>query len=272
MSDASLPLLLLVFLLGLRHGLDPDHIAIVDGLTCRAATQAFARRAGLLFSLGHGLLVTTVAILASTTPAWTTPAWLDTAGAVLAIAFLAGTGLVQLRRAVGAQGITGPSHPGPGWLRALGHPALAGALFAVSFDTLSQAAAFAREGGIGWPQALGLGLAFTLGMMVTDGVNGLCIARLLARARRGARRVCVITLAIAVSSLFIAATGLLRLLAPAWTTGPWQTPMLLSGGITLFVALAYGYVQWSYRRIPEGAGRMKFVRQSDSVDDWRGEK
>ncbi len=69
-----------------------------------------------------------------------------------------------------------------GRLHHAGHPltvALVGALFAVSFDTISQSALFAltaiQFGGVG--HALLLGLLFTLGMLVTDGINGLWISR-----------------------------------------------------------------------------------------------
>ena len=53
--------LLAVFALGLRHGLDPDHIASVDALTY----QGGSRWAGALFALGHGGAVTLVAVLVS---------------------------------------------------------------------------------------------------------------------------------------------------------------------------------------------------------------
>lgn len=49
--------LVLMFVLGLRHGLDPDHIACVDGLTWRALNRAQHRHApwiGTLFAIGHG--------------------------------------------------------------------------------------------------------------------------------------------------------------------------------------------------------------------------
>ena len=66
--------------------------------------------------------------------------------------------------------------------------AAVGALFALSFDTVSQAALFAvtaaRFGGL--LHALLLGLPFAAGMRVADGLNGWWIACLLARAVRRA--------------------------------------------------------------------------------------
>src|SRR5688572_22360009 len=59
--------LVLMFVLGLRHGLDPDHIACIDGLTWRALDQdphrsGHARWIGTLFAIGHGLLVTSISV------------------------------------------------------------------------------------------------------------------------------------------------------------------------------------------------------------------
>ena len=59
--------LLLMLLLGLRHGLDPDHIACIDGLTWRAMQHEHRHGpwVGTLFAIGHGLLVTIVAVVFS---------------------------------------------------------------------------------------------------------------------------------------------------------------------------------------------------------------
>ena len=54
MSGAALGL---TFLLGLRHGLDPDHIAIIDGFAFRAAEErpGLAPWVGTLFATGHSI-------------------------------------------------------------------------------------------------------------------------------------------------------------------------------------------------------------------------
>lgn len=66
--DASLPsdllaLSLLVFVLGLKHGFDADHLATIDGLTRFNARKrpGLARYCGALFSLGHGAVVVAIA-------------------------------------------------------------------------------------------------------------------------------------------------------------------------------------------------------------------
>ena len=49
----------LAFALGARHGFDADHLATIDGLArySAASRPRLARSAGLLFSLGHGAVV-----------------------------------------------------------------------------------------------------------------------------------------------------------------------------------------------------------------------
>ena len=58
-------LIMVVFMLGLQHGLDPDHIATIDGLTRFNAQLRphVSRWSGILFSLGHGIIVTLVAAM-----------------------------------------------------------------------------------------------------------------------------------------------------------------------------------------------------------------
>jgi len=58
----------LALLLGMQHGLDPDHLAAIDGLTRFNArvNPARARWCGLWFSLGHGTLVTLATLLVAT--------------------------------------------------------------------------------------------------------------------------------------------------------------------------------------------------------------
>ena len=61
-------------------------------------------------------------------------------------------------------------------------------LFALSFDTISQAALFAiaagRFGGVA--EALLVAGLFVLGMLAVDGINGVWICRLIRRADRTA--------------------------------------------------------------------------------------
>ncbi|MGZ5067682.1 MAG: HoxN/HupN/NixA family nickel/cobalt transporter, partial [Usitatibacter sp.] len=88
-----------VFLLGLKHGLDPDHLAAIDGLTRFNAARrpSLSRWSGLIFSAGHGVVVTLVAIAVATVATeWKAPAWLENAGTWISIAFLSVLGVANL--------------------------------------------------------------------------------------------------------------------------------------------------------------------------------
>jgi len=246
----------LVFLLGLRHGLDADHLAAIDGLTRLRAGQGRrdARACGAWFSAGHGLVVLVVAALAGLLGAqWVPPGWFARLGSAVSIGFLLLLGLANLhallRAAPGAPvapvGVRGRlvgallRGRGPG----AGSPLLVGALFALSFDTLSQSALFAvmavPHGGV-WA-ALMLGGLFVAGMLVADGANGWWIARLIARSDRAAVRASrLMTGAVACTSLAVAALGIARWLSQdvaAWTEG---RELLIGGAVVLAMALAYG--------------------------------
>jgi len=217
-------LLGLVFVFGAKHGLDPDHLATIDGLTrynLREAPQR-ARWCGSLFSLGHGSIVMLIALgVGVASSQWQVPPWMEDVGTWISIAFLTLLGLLNLRAVLSAapDAVVAPVGVKAGLLvhlQSASHPlaiAAVGALFALSFDTMSQAALFAvtatRHGGV--MHALVLGLAFTCGMLLMDGINGLWIARLLRRADQRARVASrVMGLMVALISLGVAALGLLR--------------------------------------------------------------
>ena len=226
----------LVFLLGLKHGFDADHLAAIDGLTRHNTRhgRGFARSCGALFSLGHGAIVVAIALAVGlASERWTAPGWLQVSGAWVSIAFLTLIGIVNLRAVLAAAphevvapvGIKGRFL---GRLNQAARPwsvALVGSLFALSFDTVSQSALFAltatQFGGIG--HALALGLLFVLGMLVTDGVNGLWISRLIARADQVAAIASrVMGLAVSGVALLVAAFGAARLALPSvdgWSDG-----------------------------------------------------
>jgi high-affinity nickel-transport protein len=187
----------LMLVLGLRHGLDADHIACIDGLTWQALGRESQRHQavwiGTLFALGHGLLVTLIAAGVSLlSHAVTVPKsvglvfdWIPTTLLVL-------VGTMNLRLLMRRDGSFTPI----GWklgliparVRLHGSPwsvVLIGVLFATVFDTASQALAWgfvASHRGGGLPVAIGAGLVFTVGMVVTDSLDGRIICSIDRRA------------------------------------------------------------------------------------------
>jgi high-affinity nickel-transport protein len=65
-----------------------------------------------------------------------------------------------------------------------------GALFGLGFETASQMSAWALAGTVGYglPGALLIGVAFSIGMVITDSVNGLVVRRLYLAAAQSAIR------------------------------------------------------------------------------------
>jgi high-affinity nickel-transport protein len=258
-----------VFLLGLRHGFDADHLAAIDGLTRLAARERrrHAGGCGALFSLGHGVVVVSLAAAVGwASERWSPPPWLDLFGAWVSTALLLWIGIVNLRSVLGTApggmvalvGIKGA------WLQRLlpaRSPlgvAAVGLMFALSFDTLSQAALFGmaatRFGGLG--PSLVLGGLFVLGMLAADGVNGWWISRLLARADAMAARASrLMGLAVAAVSLGVAALGLGRLLSPA--IDGWSGSRGSSFGALVVAVLVLSYLaaRLSARRPATPCGR-----------------
>jgi high-affinity nickel-transport protein len=243
-----------VFLLGLKHGFDADHLATIDGLTRFNLRQGspLARACGMLFSLGHGVVVIAIALAVGTLARrWQVPGWLEASGAWISIGFLFALGVINLRAVLTTRHdeLVQPVGLKGRWLgrlRHASHPlavAAVGALFALSFDTVSQAALFAAAGVQygGWGHALALGLLFTLGMLVTDGVNGLWISRLIRRADQMALVASrVMSLAVSGTSLLVAAFGVMKQLMPA--VDGWSEGKELAFGLSVVCVIAGSFL------------------------------
>jgi high-affinity nickel-transport protein len=250
-----LSLITVVFLLGLKHGLDPDHLAAIDGLTRFNAAKRplLSRWSGLLFSSGHGVVVTLVAIAVATVATeWKAPHWLENTGTWISIGVLILLGAANLAavlrtprgemvRAVGLRGriferFTRAEHPVL--------IAAVGAAFALSFDTISQAVLFSITGSnlAGWLFAALLGVIFTLGMIATDALNGLWVSHLLRSAgRRAAAASRMMSLAIAFTSLAIAALAIARQAMPSLDSRVDSWGTALGAAVVLTVALSYAF-------------------------------
>jgi len=186
--------LVLMFVLGLRHGLDPDHIACIDGLTWRALNHEHqhAHWIGTLFAIGHGLLVTGIAVgVSQLMHSVSVPDTVVMVFGWIPTALLLLVGTLNLRLLLRR----GPSFAPTGWklklipkrLRNHSSPwavVMIGVLFATVFDTATQASAWgyvASNKGGGLLAAFLAGLVFTCGMVITDTLDG----RLICRISRG---------------------------------------------------------------------------------------
>jgi high-affinity nickel-transport protein len=243
----------LAFILGAKHGFDADHLATIDGLTRYNArgNPRLARFCGSLFSLGHGAVVLAVALAAGALASrWEAPQWLALTGASVSVAFLFGLAFLNLHAVM-------TTHPHdvvrPAGLkgRLLGRiltvrtpwaVAGVGALFAVSFDTVSQAALFALAaghfGGVG--HAMAVASLFVAGMLVVDGINGAWLSKLIRRAdRRAVVASRVMALAVAGLSLAVGLFTVAKLVLPgvdAWAEGRelWFGGAVVAGVLVAF--------------------------------------
>ncbi|MEW5890996.1 MAG: nickel transporter [Pseudomonadota bacterium] len=247
-------LMLLVFALGLKHGVDADHLATIDGLTRYNARDnpRLARWCGFLFSLGHGTVVVAIAlVVGSLARTWQVPGWMEDVGAWISIGFLTLLGAMNLTAVLTARPdeVVRPVGVKGRLFRRLqhnSHPlliALVGAFFALSFDTMSQAALFALTGTRfgGWGHSLILGLLFMLGMMTMDGVNGLWISRLIRRTDQLALVASrIMGLVVASLSLLVALFGALKYFSPA--VDGWSEGKELAFGIGVIFAVASSFL------------------------------
>lgn len=243
----------LALLLGVRHGFDADHLAVIDNLTRRTvrAPEGVTRYAGVLFSLGHGMVVIAVALTAALTAArWRAPGWLELSGTVVSVGFLLGLAalnIAALLRTPPDQTVTLQGLKGRLFGRfAQGRNPLAiagvGMLFALSFDTVSQALLFAvlavKFGAVGG--TLAAALAFVVGMLAMDGLNGLVIAGLIRRADRTSRIASrMMTGAVAAVSVGVGGLILAELVSPAAAAWSEASGLLVGGLVMAAVGLAF---------------------------------
>jgi len=264
MSNSFIALLPLTFLLGLKHGLDADHLAAIDAMTRHNALgrPRLARWAGALFALGHGLVMLVVSIgVALFASQWQLPDWLLSAGSWAAIAILAWLGILNLRsaldRSANGAGVVGLRTGLLGNALRTSNPVAVmgvGALFAVSFDTVGQAALMAGAAHTlgGWPQAVLLTIAFVSGMCVVDALNGIWTASLVRRSS-GYGRIASRVMAggVGLLGLVTAAYGAAIQVSPALDTWAQGKETWLSAGFLASVALAYAMGRLlSSRRYP----------------------
>jgi nickel/cobalt transporter (NiCoT) family protein len=248
----------LAFLFGMRHGMDADHLAAIDALTrlSSRAGHAYSRYCGLLFSMGHGAVVLLIALLLSVFgKSWAPPSWLEDAGGLISIAFLALLGVLNLQSALRAPFDAVVSTVGlrgrfvsvlmgrAGRWQGAGSAAFIGALFALSFDTLSQSALFAAMGVRfgGAERALVLGLLFNVGMLTSDGVNGWWVSRLADRTDRMALVASrAMTMTVGAVSLLVAALGVARMASNG--IDGWLAGKELGVGLIVILLVAASYL------------------------------
>jgi nickel/cobalt transporter (NiCoT) family protein len=198
-----LPLGITAYVLGLRHAVDADHIAAIDGTTRKLMYQGRpAESVGFFFSLGHSTIVVVlsvavaafgVALKAHLPAVQSAGSLVGTWVSAIFLLVLAGANafvLIDLFRRPGAQA---EAQLGGGLLSRFLQPALklvnssaqmypVGLLFGFGFDTATEVAllgisAASAAGGMPIAYILILPWLFTAGMSLVDSAEGYAIGR-----------------------------------------------------------------------------------------------
>lgn len=190
-------LMVMTLLLGMRHGLDLDHIAMIDSMTRKASLKsAWAGWIGLFFSFGHGfVIILFCTLIAFFFKHFSLPYWLNRLMLIFSILLLILFGLFNLYALIRKKsgGIKYQIlHNGvltlftflksSVYLQSI----IIGIIFAISFDTLSQVAVFALSAAHSFQAIFSvmLGVVFMIGMMLTDGINGYLVFSLIKKSNQ----------------------------------------------------------------------------------------
>lgn len=283
-----LPLGVTAYLLGLRHAVDPDHIAAIDGTTRKLMRDGQRPVAvGLYFSLGHSTIVVVlsvvVALFGSVVKAHfpalqSFGATLGTSLSALFLLAIAVANIVVLVEILRRQPVNGEAALPGGFLTRLLQPALnmvrrsrhmypLGILFGLGFDTATEVAllgisAASGAGGMPVVYILLLPLLFAAGMSLVDSLEGIAMLgaygwAYLQPARKIFYNVNVTLLSIIIA-LFVggaeaaAAIGARVGSSPLAELGSWLSFSTLSYGImAIFGAnLALSALFYRFRRQP----------------------
>ncbi len=144
--------LVICLALGMRHAVDPDHLTAIDGL-CRIRPR---KTNGVLFALGHGLVVTILAVGVGTAIAGR-------------VSFLGPWMLIAIGAVTLWKVIRPPGRFAVATRPMIAQPFFLGTLLAAGFETASQLSALILADQTNpWL----LGVAFSGGMVLVDGTDG----------------------------------------------------------------------------------------------------
>lgn len=250
-STAALATLLLMVALGVRHGLDPEHIAIVNSVTLHAVEKQrrWPAACGAWFALGHGLVITLVAAgVVGLLDVLRLPGWVLVVGEWLPLGILFIVAAVNLNELLYGRSDYRPVAIKQRLLpRGLGDSSsplavfCIGILFAPFVDPATQVAVWGYAASVSgsalWIAALGLLL--TLAMAVTCVLEARAVVYLMSGvdAARAARRRRGVGWMIVIFSFAVVGYGLVSVFAgTAW---PWWVRLVAGCVCGAGLALAY---------------------------------
>ncbi|HEX3463196.1 MAG TPA: hypothetical protein VHS78_03970 [Candidatus Elarobacter sp.] len=244
------------FVIGMRHGADPDHLAAIDNVTRNAyvRTPLLSRFTGTLFAGGHTVMVLAISALVGLlgTRFAAHGAAIERAGTWISIVVLlivAAMNLYSLRRG-GTRMSGAKTRLLPRSLREGSSAFLAipiGLLFGFGFETSSQlaayAVAFAADAGVAG--ALLVGTMFSAGMICTDTLDSVLVHRLI--SYRSHRLPALMRVWIGAVTALAVAVALYEM---AQVLG-WHSPvgdLTVSAALVVALVAVFGYVFLRTRR------------------------
>ena len=245
-----------VFVLGLRHGADPDHIAAIDNMTRNSFERRpwLSRFVGTIFAGGHSVMVLSIAALVGLlgTHVGAYGNAIETIGTWISIAVLVAIALLNVRQLrEGGERIAGvKTRLLPRVLREATSPWVAlpvGLLFGFGFETSSQVLAYSVAFGVraGVAGALVVGAMFCLGMICTDTLDSVLVHRLVSdRASLRVTTMRVWLWSVTGVALAVAGYELAQVLG-------WQSPVpdiYVSAAIVAILFTVFAYVFVSTKR------------------------
>jgi high-affinity nickel-transport protein len=250
--------ILTVFVLGLRHGADPDHLAIIDNITRNTYERhpRWSRFVGTLFASGHSVMVLAIAALVGLLGERlsTHTRAIEAAGSWVSLSILVLVALLNIMQLRANSDITGSYRTRmlPAALRSHTHVLVAlpvGILFGLGFETSSQLAAYAVAfaSGASLLGAIMIGLAFCGGIICTDTLDSILVHHFLARSRASMLRA---------KRLWIAAVTAFALVVAAYQGAQlcgWIPPLneLILSALLMFALLCV-YVRIMIQAEPKG--------------------
>ncbi|WP_158796525.1 NAD+ synthetase [Pedobacter sp. L105] len=181
---------IILLVLGLRHGLDPDHITVIDGYTYRLHEKKslWSRWVGTLFALGHGAMVIVIALSLSILKSkFNMPVWLDILVEWLPLVMLLMIGISNFISLTQKKQVKVTSFRKmllPKYFNTHLNPftvILTGIIFGFIFDTSSQIAAFgyAVSASNQLMYAVLGGVVFSVGLIMTGTCDSFLLSKLL---------------------------------------------------------------------------------------------
>jgi high-affinity nickel-transport protein len=245
-----------VFVLGMRHGADPDHLAAIDNVTRNAyvKTPKLSRFVGTLFAAGHATMILAISALVGLLGARfeshgklieTVGTWIS----IVVLLLVAGMNFHALRtgatRVAGAKTRLLPRALREGSSALMAIPI--GLLFGFGFETSSQIFAYtlAFGTGAGVLGALLVGGMFCLGMICTDTLDSVLVHRLISYRSASLP---------AVMRVWIASVSILAVVVAVYEIAQvlgWHPPfsdLAVSATLVVALILVFAYVFVKTRR------------------------